>query len=158
MKAIRVSIIIDEIQSREELFPALRSFVDTAKEKTPILILGSASPRLIRQSSETLAGRIAFCELSALNCNEIDDKPITEIWTRGGFPGSISAPGDNLSQRWREFYIKTFVERDLPQLGLKLPAPQINRLFMLLVKFLIPINWVKRLAFLIRRLGNILIF
>jgi len=125
-------IIIDEIQVREGLFPALRSFVDTAKERTPILILGSASPKLIRQSSETLAGRIAFCELSPLNCSEIDDKPITEIWTRGGFPGSVAAPSDNLSRRWREFYIKTFVERDLPQLGLKLPSPQINRLFSLL--------------------------
>jgi len=125
-------IIIDEIQIREEIFPALRSFIDTAKEKTPVLILGSASPKLIRQSSETLAGRIAFCELSPLNCNEIDDKPITEIWTKGGFPGSICAPDDNLSRKWREFYIKTFVERDLPQLGLKLFAPHINRLFTLL--------------------------
>ncbi|MDR2692614.1 MAG: ATP-binding protein [Chitinispirillales bacterium] len=125
-------IVIDEIQLRDGLFKALRSFVDTAKEKTPILILGSASPKLIRQSSETLAGRIAFCELSPLNCREIDDKTVTEIWTRGGFPGSIAAPSDILSRRWREFYIKTFVERDLPQLGLRLPVPQINRLFMLL--------------------------
>jgi predicted AAA+ superfamily ATPase len=125
-------IIIDEIQIRKALFPAIRSFADSADKKTPILILGSASPELIRQSSETLAGRIAFCELAPLNCLEAKNIPLNDIWFRGGFPHSLLAPKINLSNDWREFFIKTFVERDLPMLGLKLAPIQINRLFSLL--------------------------
>ncbi|MCL2844152.1 MAG: ATP-binding protein [Chitinivibrionia bacterium] len=125
-------IIIDEIQIRENLFGEIRSFVDSAQTKTPILILGSASPRLIKQSSQTLAGRIAFCELSPLNCVEMSNIPIQDIWLKGGFPGSITAPNINLSNDWRTFYIKTFIERDLPQLGINLASMQINRLFSLI--------------------------
>jgi len=125
-------IVIDEIQTRKDIFPAIRSFVDSAKEKTPILVLGSASPELIRQSSETLAGRIAFCELAPLSCAEAKDIQLNDIWFKGGFPHSLLAPKINLSNAWREFFIKTFVERDLPQLGLRLAPVQINRLFSLL--------------------------
>ncbi len=125
-------IIIDEIQVCKELFPAIRSFVDSVEERTPILILGSASPELIRQSSETLAGRIAFCELAPLSCIEAKDAQLNDIWFRGGFPDSLLAPQLKLSNAWREFFIKTFVERDLPQLGLRLAPIQINRLFSLL--------------------------
>lgn len=125
-------IVIDEIQIRKDLFPAVRSFVDTTERKSPLLILGSASPELIRQSSETLAGRIAYCELTPFICEEIDEIPISVQWTRGGFPDSITAPKDQLSYVWREFYIRTFIERDLPQLGLRLPAPQLHRLLSLL--------------------------
>ncbi len=125
-------IVIDEIQIRKDLFPAVRSFVDMTDRKSPLLILGSASPELIRQSSETLAGRIAYCELTPFLCEEIDDIPITTQWTRGGYPDSVGAPKDHLSYAWREFYIRTFIERDLPQLGLRLPPPQLHRLLSLL--------------------------
>jgi predicted AAA+ superfamily ATPase len=125
-------IVIDEIQVRKDIFPAIRSFVDSAEEKTPILVLGSASPELIRQSSETLAGRIAFCELAPLSCIEAGDAQLHDIWFKGGFPHSLLAPELELSNEWREFFIKTFVERDLPLLGLRLAPIQINRLFSLL--------------------------
>jgi predicted AAA+ superfamily ATPase len=125
-------IVIDEIQIRKDIFPAIRSFTDSVERKTPILILGSASPELIRQSSETLAGRIAFCELAPLNCMEAKNIPMNDIWFRGGFPLSLLAPKTGLSNRWREFFIKTFVERDLPMLGLRLAPLQISRLFSLL--------------------------
>lgn len=125
-------IVIDEIQIRKDLFPAIRSFVDSTNRKSPLLILGSASPKLIKQSSETLAGRIAFCELPPLTCEEVNDYSIPVQWTRGGFPDSLTAPNDNLSFRWREFYLRTFIERDLPQLGLKLPALQLRKLLSLL--------------------------
>ena len=125
-------IVIDEIQIRKDIFPTIRSFVDSAEQKTPILVLGSASPELIRQSSETLAGRIAFCELAPLNCTETNDIPVNDIWFKGGFPRSLLAPKIEISNEWRNFFIKTFVERDLPMLGLKLAPMQINRLFSLL--------------------------
>ena len=125
-------IVIDEIQIRRDIFPAIRSFADSAEEKTPILVLGSASPELIRQGSETLAGRIAFCELAPLSYIEAEDVSLNDIWFRGGFPRSLLAPQTKISNAWRDFFIKTFMERDLPQLGLRLPPTQINKLFSLL--------------------------
>lgn len=125
-------IVIDEIQQRKDLFPAIRSFVDMTERTSPLLILGSASPELIRQSTETLAGRIAYCELSPLTCIEVEDRLITEQWLRGGFPDSLRAPDDNMSFDWREFYFRTLTERDLPLLGLTLSPLHTHRLFSIL--------------------------
>lgn len=125
-------IVIDEIQKRPELFPVLRSFVDKSERKSPILILGSASKELLQQSSESLAGRIGYLELTPFLLSEAAHIPLTEQWNRGGFPGSLLAPKDSLSMAWRRNYIRTFVERDLPQLGLSLPLLKLQRLLQLL--------------------------
>jgi len=125
-------IVIDEIQHRPELFPVIRSFVDKTERKSPLIILGSASQELIRQGGETLAGRIALTELTPLTVTEVDNIPINEQWLRGGFPGSITAPDNELSLQWREYFIRTFLERDLPMLGLRLSLPSLQRLLLLM--------------------------
>lgn len=125
-------IIIDEIQHRSDLFPVIRSFVDQSQKKSPIIVTGSASMDLIRQGGETLAGRITFIDLSPLTVMEVRDIDIIKQWLYGGFPGSLIAPDDELSMEWREQYIRTFIERDLPMLGLKMPSVSLQRLLLLL--------------------------
>lgn len=125
-------LILDEIQFRPALFPVLRSFVDKTNGKSPVLIIGSASRDLLQQSSESLAGRIAYLELTPLLLREVSDVPLFQQWTRGGFPKSLISPKDALSMAWRRNYIRSFLERDLPQLGLKLPIPKLQRLLQLL--------------------------
>jgi predicted AAA+ superfamily ATPase len=125
-------IIIDEIQHRGELFPVIRSFVDQTQRKSPIIVTGSASMDLIRQGGETLAGRITFIDLTPLTVMEVGDIEIIKQWLYGGFPGSLMAPDSELSMEWREQYIRTFVERDLPMLGLKIPAISLQRLLLLM--------------------------
>jgi hypothetical protein len=124
------TVCLDEIQFRKDLFPVLRSIVDWNKRNGQILILGSASRDLIRQSSESLAGRISFIELTPFVISEIRDLPqynITQYWFRGGYPDSFLSIDDNLSNRWRENFIRTFVERDIPQLGINIPALKLRR-------------------------------
>lgn len=125
-------IVFDEIQHKTDLFPVLRSFIDKTERKSPVLLLGSASQALVRQGGESLAGRIALTELAPLTVMEVNDRSIQEQWFRGGFPGSIIAPNDDLSMQWREYFIRTFIERDLPQLGLRLPLLSLQRLLLLL--------------------------
>ncbi len=112
-------IVIDEIQRIPNLFPILRVLVDEKKERQ-FLILGSASQELIRQSSETLAGRIAYIELTPFSYRETDQ--IDKLWLRGGFPPSFLAGSDEDSFDWRRFYVRTFLEKDIPQLGIQIPA------------------------------------
>jgi len=124
------TVCLDEIQFRQDLFPVLRSIVDRNRRNGQILILGSASRDLIRQSSESLAGRISFIELTPFVISEIRDLPqynITQYWFRGGYPDSFLSIDDNLSNRWRENFIRTFVERDIPQLGINIPALKLRR-------------------------------
>lgn len=111
-------IIIDEIQRRKDLFPLLRSVVDNKIEPTRFIILGSASPELIRESSESLAGRIAYVDLFPFNIDELDYKNLKKHWLRGGFPLSFLAPDEFLSIEWRNNFIRTYIEKDLPLLGL----------------------------------------
>jgi hypothetical protein len=132
-------VIIDEIQRKPELFPVMRSLVDErirAGEKTgQFLVLGSASRDLLRQSSETLAGRISYLELRPFVLSEVArGSALTQdqLWVRGGFPLSALAGDDDQSRRWREDFISTYLERDLPQLGLRLPAEQLRRLWTML--------------------------
>ena len=124
-------IIIDEIQMRPELFPVLRVLVDKFPSK--ILILGSASQDLIRQSSETLAGRIGYIELPPFSLAETKD--LQCLWLRGGFPRSYLAETDEKSFAWRTAYIKTFLEKDIPSLGFNIPAAQMYRLWMMLCHY-----------------------
>jgi predicted AAA+ superfamily ATPase len=119
-------ICLDEIQRMPEIFPVLRSVIDKDRINGHFLILGSASPELIRQSSETLAGRIAYQELTPFLFSESKSKDAPDMlstyWLRGGFPDSFLAQSDAAASRWRDNFIRTFLERDIPQLGFSIPA------------------------------------
>lgn len=125
-------IVIDEIQRRPELFPILRVLVDQ-KKKQEYLILGSASRDLIQQSSETLAGRINYIELTPFNMHEVKD--IKRLWVRGGFPKSYLSKSNDISYDWRQSYIQTFLERDIPSFGFNIPARTLYRFWMMLTHY-----------------------
>lgn len=127
-------VIIDEIQRRPDIFPVLRVLVDNNKH-IQFLILGSASRDLISQSSETLAGRIHYMELSGFDLSEIDQTDWRTLWVRGGFPLSFLAKSAYQSVEWREGFIRTFLERDIPNLGIKIPPLQLRRFWTMLAHF-----------------------
>ena len=122
-------VIIDEVQRRPELFPLLRALIDDKRRNGRFLLLGSAAPDLITHGSETLAGRIAFLELTPLTLDEV--KPsfdaIQQLWLKGGFPPSLLANSDVDSFEWREQFIRTHLERDIPTLGIRIPAANLRR-------------------------------
>ena len=126
-------IVIDEIQRRPELFPVLRVLMDDKKKSRKFLILGSASRDLIRQSSETLAGRVGFVELTPFSTDEVSDLEL--LFLRGGFPRSYLADREEDSFDWRQAYITTFLERDIPSLGFDIPAPQMRRFWLMLAHY-----------------------
>lgn len=126
-------IVIDEIQRAPNLFPYLRSFIDKSKRKTKLLILGSASRELIGQSSESLAGRISYLELTPFQLKEIKD--VNKLHIRGGFPLSYLASNEKNSFKWRCDYISTFLERDLYEFGFKIPPPTMRRFWMMLTHY-----------------------
>ena len=119
-------VVIDEIQRIPSLFPLMRALVDQKKRGGRFLILGSASPDLIRHSSESLAGRIIYHELTPFNLDEVHGDTHT-LWLRGGYPDSYLSDDNDESFTWRESYIRTFLERDIPQLGIHIPTVQLRR-------------------------------
>lgn len=120
-------IVIDEVQSKKELYPLLRALVDRTREPGQFLLLGAASPELIRHSSESLAGRIAYHQLHPFDLTEISDTiSQNDLWTKGGFPNMLFAKNDDMSRRWMENFISTYLNRDLLQLGLN-ASPKIIR-------------------------------
>ena len=124
------TICLDEIQRKPDLFPVLKSFIDRYRKTSRVIILGSASGDLIRQSSESLAGRISFIELTPFVMTEVADLrnyALSFHWFRGGYPDSLLSPDDSTSNRWRENFIRTFIERDIPQLGVNIPALKLRR-------------------------------
>jgi uncharacterized protein len=125
-------IIIDEVQRAPELFPLLRALVDQNRQPARFLLLGSASPWLLRQSSESLAGRIAYTELTPFCLTELANKQLDAHWFRGGFPGAFLAPTDAVAGRWLENLIKTFIERDARLLGYEIPTVSLSRLLSIL--------------------------
>jgi uncharacterized protein len=124
-------IVIDEIQRAAEVFPLLRYLVDTHPDQR-YLILGSASRDLIRQSSESLAGRIAYHELGGFRLGDVGAAHWRDLWLRGGLPPAFTAASDEQSHLWREQYVATFLERDIPQLGIAIPAATLRRFWMML--------------------------
>jgi len=120
-------VIIDEIQRMRSLFPLLRALVDRNRSAGRFLILGSASPELIRHSSESLAGRIIYHELSPFSLSEINSENIQKLWLRGGYPESYISRNNDESYVWREAFIKSYLETDIPQLGIRIPAQQLRR-------------------------------
>ena len=119
-------VILDEIQRTPQLFQSLRGLIDrgrrSGKGKGRFLVLGSASIDLLKQSSETLAGRIRYLELAPLDAGEVDSDQLNVLWLRGGFPDSLLANSGAASLRWRRDFIRTYLERDIPQLGPRIPA------------------------------------
>ena len=128
-------VVIDEIQHRPDLFPLLRILADREKETARFLILGSASRDLIRQGAETLAGRIAFVEVTPFSLIETGLETTDALWLRGGFPLAFLAASDEASWLWREAYVKTFLERDIPALGIQIPAATLRRFWMMLAHY-----------------------
>ncbi|MCH9626694.1 MAG: hypothetical protein S4CHLAM2_03220 [Chlamydiales bacterium] len=126
-------IIIDEIQRIPDLFPALRVLVDRRELKQRYLILGSASRDLIRQSSETLAGRIGYLELTPFSLQEAPAQ--TKLWLRGGYPRSYLADNESISADWRKAFIRTYLERDIPSLGIDIPSENLRRFWMMLAHY-----------------------
>lgn len=131
-------VILDEIHRVPDLFPVLRGLVDRHRRQGAragqFLVLGSASPELLRQSSETLAGRIAFVELSPVRVDEVKPsrQAIDRLWLRGGFPDSLLARNDEVSLAWRRAFIRTYLERDIPQFGPRVPAETLRRFWTML--------------------------
>lgn len=128
-------VIIDEIQRMPILFPLIRALVDQKRVPGRFLILGSSSPDLMRNSSESLAGRVIYHELSPFNLQEImpkDQSDLINLWLRGGYPDSYLSSDIESSLTWRQAFIKTYLERDIPQLGLRVPSLQLRKFWVML--------------------------
>ena len=128
-------VVLDEIQRRPELFPSLRVLADRRPLPARFLVLGSASRDLLRQSSETLAGRIAYLEMDGFALDEAGTARLAPLWVRGGFPRSLLAPTEARSVSWRREFVRAFVERDLPQLGSNVSASTISRFWAMLAHY-----------------------
>jgi predicted AAA+ superfamily ATPase len=128
-------VILDEIQEMPELFKVLRVLVDRPKNKVRFLILGSASPEIVKNVSETLAGRVEFIELSGFDLQETGVESSQTLWLRGGFPRSFLAESDEDSMAWREGFIRTFLERDIPHLGISIPSVAMRRFWTMLAHY-----------------------
>ena len=131
---LRGLVVIDEIQRRPELFPVLRVLSDRDRRPARFLLLGSASPSLLKQSSESLAGRIAYLELQGFGLSDVGER-WGRLWLRGGYPRPYLARTDEESLRWRRDLIRTFVEQDLPQLGITIGAGTIRRFWTMLAHY-----------------------
>jgi hypothetical protein len=132
---LRGLVVIDEVQRQPGLFPVLRVLADRVPRRARFLLLGSASPELLRQGSETLAGRIAFLEMGGFGCAEVSAGAWRRLWWRGGFPRSFLARGEAASRSWREQFIRTFLERDIREFGVDVPAPALRHLWMMLAHY-----------------------
>ena len=121
-------VCLDEIQRIPELFPELRSIIDQEGRNGQMLMLGSASRELVQQSSESLAGRISYLELTPFQLEEVKKDELPTLWLQGGFPRSFLAD-TQASYEWRKDFIRTFLERDIPQLGFNIPARSMERLW-----------------------------
>lgn len=128
-------IVIDEVQRRLELFNLLRVLVDRPHNPARFLLLGSASPQLVRGVSESLAGRIGFVDLGGFDLGEVEPSQRDRLWLRGGFPRAFLADDDASSLAWRDAFIRTFLERDIPQLGVTIPAETLRRFWTMVAHY-----------------------
>lgn len=135
LSGLRGLVVLDEIQRRPDIFAVLRVLADRRPRPARFLVLGSASPALLRQSSESLAGRIAFHTLNGFNLDEVSVEKLDPLWLRGGFPPSFLARTHRLSFTWRQNFIRTFLERDLPQLGIRVSASTLSRFWSMLAHY-----------------------
>lgn len=128
-------VIIDEVQRRPDLFELLRVLADRPQNAARFLLLGSASPQLVKGASESLAGRIGFIDLSGFDLTEVGASERDRLWLRGGFPRSFLATNDPASLAWREDFVRTFLERDIPQLGITIPAETLRRFWTMVAHY-----------------------
>ncbi len=128
-------VIIDEVQRRPDLFELLRVLVDRSGNAARFLLLGSASPQLVRGVSESLAGRIGFVDLTGFDLRETGVESQSTLWVRGGFPRSFLAGDDASSLNWRDSFVRTFLERDIPQLGISVPAETLRRFWTMIAHY-----------------------
>jgi predicted AAA+ superfamily ATPase len=128
-------VVIDEVQRQPELFAVLRPLADRSRRKSRFLLLGSASPELVRGVSESLAGRVGFVNLGPFNLHEVGKTKSQRLWRRGGFPRAFLARSDAISWDWRQDFIRTFLERDIPQLGIRIPAETLRRFWMMVAHY-----------------------
>lgn len=132
---LRGTVVIDEIQRRPDVFPILRVLADRRPARARFLVLGSASPELLRQSSETLAGRLETVTLDGFALHELGARRLRTHWRRGGFPRAFLARSEEASFVWRRQFISTYLERDLPQLGVTVPATTVLRFWTMMAHF-----------------------
>jgi predicted AAA+ superfamily ATPase len=128
-------VVLDEVHAMPELFNVLRVLVDRSGNRAHFLILGSASPGIVKNVSETLAGRVEFVELAGFDLQETGADSWPRLWLRGGFPRSFLAESDEDSLAWREGFIRTFLERDIPQLGMTIPSTAMRRFWTMLAHY-----------------------
>ncbi len=135
LEPLRGLVVIDEVQRRPDLFPVLRVLLDRRPARAKFLLLGSASPDLLRQGSESLAGRVAFVEMGGFTLDEVGPGEQHRLWLRGGFPRAYLARSGPDSVAWREDFIRTFLERDLAQLGTRVPAATMRRFWSMVAHY-----------------------
>lgn len=135
LRPLKGLVILDEVQQRPDLFPLLRVLADRPGLPARFLVLGSASPALVESGSESLAGRVAFIDVTGFSLAELGSQALAPLWWRGGFPRAYLAQGDDAARRWIEDFRRTFLERDIPQLGLRVPAATLGRFWMMLAHY-----------------------
>lgn len=128
-------VVIDEIQRRPDLFPLLRVLADRPGPPARFLVLGSASLDLVKGVSESLAGRVGFVDLNGFDGTEVGFERLESLWLRGGFPESFLSASDEASMHWRQQFIRTFLTRDIPQLGITIPADQLRRFWLMIAHY-----------------------
>jgi uncharacterized protein len=124
-------VIIDEFQRQPDLFPILRVLADRKDQPARFLILGSASPQLMKGASESLAGRVNFIHMGGLNCGEVGTDTRNRLWLRGGFPESYLAPSNEVSSRWRRSFVHTFLRQDIPSFGIDVSPERLRRFWIM---------------------------
>ena len=144
-------VILDEIQRRPDLFSLLRVLADRQPGPARFLILGSASPALIKEGSESLAGRVSFIDVTGFSLGELQTGDLSTLWWRGGFPRAYLAPDDTVARQWHDDFRRTFLERDIPQLGIQVPATTLGRFWTMVAHYH---GQVLNLAELARALGS----
>jgi predicted AAA+ superfamily ATPase len=135
LEPLRGLAVLDEVQNRPDLFPVLRVLADRPRTPARFLVLGSASPELLRQGSESLAGRIGFHEVGGFDLEEVGSGNLSRLWFRGGFPRSYLARSHRESEDWRRDFARTFLERDLPRLGIAIPPSTLSRFWTMLAHY-----------------------
>jgi hypothetical protein len=135
LEGLKGLVVLDEIQARPQLFPVLRVLADRPRRPARFLVLGSATPDLLRQGAETLAGRIGFHELGGFDLQEVGARRLDRLWFRGGLPLSFLAPSHRASDEWRRDFVRTFLERDVPRLGGALPTATLDRFWTMLAHY-----------------------
>jgi len=151
LEAMRGLVVLDEIQRMPQLFPVLRVLADRPGQPARFLILGSASPDLIEGASESLAGRVSFIDVSGFSLREVGTGRLADRWWRGGFPRAFLARTDRAARQWHEDFFRTFLERDIPQLGIHIPATTLRRFWTMVAHYHGQVLKVSELA---RSLGS----